>query len=55
MRLHEVHETTIAIYMVVELLSGGELFDKLKEKRAFAENDCAMMLKRIIEPLQFMH
>jgi serine/threonine protein kinase len=55
MRLYEVHETTIAIYLVVELLSGGELFDRMKERRTFTENDCAIMLKRIIEPLLYMH
>lgn len=55
MRLYEVHETSIAIYLVVELLSGGELFERLKEKRAYTENDCALMLKRIIEPLMYMH
>lgn len=51
MKLYEVHETHIAVYMIVELLQGGELFDKLKERRSFAESEIALMLKRVIDPL----
>jgi len=55
MKLYEVHETSIAIYLVVELLSGGELFEKLKEKKTYTEKDCAVLLRRMIEPLVYMH
>lgn len=33
MKLHEVYETQNSIYMVLELLYGGSLFDYVKDKR----------------------
>lgn len=54
-KLYEVHETVLSIFLIMELLEGGELFNRLKEKRNYSERDCALMLKRIIEPLIYLH
>lgn len=40
---------------MLELLEGGELFRRLKERRHYSEKDCALVLKRIIEPLIYLH
>jgi len=55
MKLYEVHESMLSVFLIMELLEGGELSETLQEKRYFSENDCATMLKNIIEPLAYMH
>jgi len=55
MKLIEVHETMLSIFLVMELLEGGELFQLLREKRNYSENDCDIMLRRIIDSLMYMH
>ena len=55
LRLYEVHETMLSIFLVMELIEGGELFMRLKEKKNYSEKDCSIMLRRIIEPLIYLH
>jgi serine/threonine protein kinase len=55
MKLYEVHETSIAIYLIIELLAGGELFEKLKEKKHYTEKDCSELLRKMTEPIIYMH
>ncbi len=55
MKLYEVHESMLSVFLIMELLEGGELLETLQERRFFSENDCAMMLKKIMEPLAYMH
>jgi serine/threonine protein kinase len=35
MRLHAVYESDNSIYMTVELLEGGQLFNKIQSKHKF--------------------
>lgn len=35
-RLHEVFETDNSLYMVLDLLEGGQLYDKIKAKYRYA-------------------
>jgi serine/threonine protein kinase len=35
MKLHEVFESENSLYIVVELLEGGQLYDKVKAKYKF--------------------
>lgn len=55
MKLYQVYETTLGIFLVMELLEGGELFEHLKIRKTFTERDCALMLIRIMNPLVYMH
>jgi len=54
LKLYEVHETMLSIFLVMELIEGGELFTRLKEKKNYSEKDCSIMLRRIIEPLLYI-
>lgn len=35
-RLHEVFETDNSLYMILDLLEGGQLYDKIKAKYRYA-------------------
>jgi hypothetical protein len=37
--LYEVYETTNSIYFVVDLLQGGELLNRVREKGTYSQKD----------------
>lgn len=55
MKLYEVYETMLSIFLITELLEGGELFQLLNTKKSYTESECALILRRIIEPLIYLH
>ncbi|KAF9341087.1 hypothetical protein BGZ91_011008 [Linnemannia elongata] len=42
-------------YLVFDLASGGELFDRICEKGAFTENNAATIMKEVIEAIEYLH
>jgi serine/threonine protein kinase len=55
MKLLEVHETMLSVFLVMELLEGGELLDLLDDKTCYSESYCAKMLQKILAPLAYLH
>ena len=53
--LHEVHETKHSIYLVMEVLKGGELLKKIKEKRFIVESDVIKVMTNFLEALAHIH
>ena len=54
-KLLEVYETTNSIYMVLELLQGGNLVDILKKNIKFSEKEAAIMIRSILRALEYIH
>lgn len=44
-KLHEVYETDNSLYMVLELLRGGNLVDYLKTHGKFTEKEAAIFMR----------
>lgn len=55
MKLFEVYESQNSIYVSVELLEGGQLYDKIKAKYKFTQKEIKMVMKGILEGLESMH
>ncbi len=51
----EVYEGTEHVYIVMEYLKGGELFDKIRTKGNYSEGDAARVMKRLLEAVSYMH
>lgn len=51
----EFFETKKKLYLVMEILSGGELFDRIVEKGSFSERDSVAVVVSIAEALQYLH
>ena len=51
-KLYKVHETTTVLYLVMELLTGGELFDRIVARGHYSEDDArkltVVMLKAVL-------
>ena len=54
-RMRAVVETNDWVYIVMELLEGGELQDNLERAGAYCEKDCADIMLRLCSTLSFLH
>lgn len=55
MKLYEIYESQNSIYICVELLSGGQLYDKIKNKYKFSMEQIRTIMRGILEGLEAMH
>ncbi|KAJ7525320.1 hypothetical protein O6H91_17G045500 [Diphasiastrum complanatum] len=53
--LKAVYEDLEFVHLVMELCEGGELFDRIIEKKAFSEAEAAKVLKTLMEVVQYCH
>jgi len=53
--LHELFDTPNHLHMIIDLLSGGELFDRIVEIGHFSEADAANIVGQIADSLQYLH
>lgn len=54
-KLYESYVTQDKIYMVQDLLSGGELFDRIIEQTFFSEEEAAKVVRQIADALMYLH
>ena len=47
-KCHEVFETTDKIYLVMDYMEGGELFDKIKKMGNFGEREACILFKKLL-------
>lgn len=53
--LFEMYESKKKVYMVIELLAGGELFDRIVSKGSFSEKEAANLMKSLADAIQYLH
>jgi serine/threonine protein kinase len=51
----EVFEDDVNLYIVLELLHGGELFDIVSERGSFSEREVAQLVRKLVYALQSLH
>ncbi|VTJ70241.1 Hypothetical predicted protein [Marmota monax] len=54
-KLHEVYETETEIYLIMEYVQGGDLFDAIIESVKFPEPDAALMIMDLCKALVHLH
>jgi serine/threonine protein kinase len=54
-RLHEVYETDEHYYIIMELIKGGELFDKIVQLQSYSERDASRLIHQIVSALDHLH
>ena len=54
-KLEDVYTTDSKIYMVMELMSGGELFDYVVEKGTLTEEEASLIVKGVVDAVVYMH
>jgi calcium/calmodulin-dependent protein kinase I len=54
-QLYEVYEERDYIFLIMELMSGGELFDRILDKRIFTETEARETCRCLLKGLDYMH
>ncbi|KAI8610308.1 kinase-like domain-containing protein [Chytriomyces sp. MP71] len=53
--LHEYFETPNSLYLVMDLCTGGELFEWIMEKGTFYEEDAAEIIRTVVDCVAYLH
>ncbi|XP_013858893.1 death-associated protein kinase 2 [Austrofundulus limnaeus] len=53
--LHDVYENRTDVVLVLELVSGGELFDFLARKESLCEEEATQFIKQILDGVHYLH
>uniref|UniRef100_A0AAZ3QLH8 non-specific serine/threonine protein kinase n=2 Tax=Oncorhynchus TaxID=8016 RepID=A0AAZ3QLH8_ONCTS len=53
--LHDIFENKTDVILILELVSGGELFDFLAEKESLTEEEATQFLKQILDGVYYLH
>ena len=48
-------ETPEAVYIVMELASGGELFQQLLQEGSYTEKDASRLVRQMLQGLAYLH
>eukprot|EP00930_Biecheleria_cincta_P055316 TRINITY_DN41645_c0_g1_i1.p1 TRINITY_DN41645_c0_g1~~TRINITY_DN41645_c0_g1_i1.p1 ORF type:complete len:484 (+),score=101.28 TRINITY_DN41645_c0_g1_i1:61-1512(+) len=54
-KLYESFEDRQYIYLIMELCTGGELFDRIVEANHFTETQAAIIMKQMISSIYYLH
>uniref|UniRef100_A0A8C4NW57 Ribosomal protein S6 kinase n=1 Tax=Dicentrarchus labrax TaxID=13489 RepID=A0A8C4NW57_DICLA len=54
-KLHEVYTDQYHTYLVMELLRGGELLERIRRKKLFGEAEASQLLQSLVSAVSFMH
>jgi len=54
-KLLEAYESKASVYLVMQLVTGGELFDRIVEKGSYTEKDAADLIKQVLSAVAYMH
>lgn len=54
-QLLETYEDKNKVYLIMELVTGGELFDRIVEKGSYTEKDASGLIRQVLEAVDYMH
>ncbi|XP_058830958.1 calcium/calmodulin-dependent protein kinase type 1 [Topomyia yanbarensis] len=54
-QLFETYEDKLKVYLIMELVTGGELFDRIVEKGSYTEKDASYLIRQVLEAVDYMH
>jgi len=55
LKLHEIYEDDQKVYIVMELINGSELFDRIVEKGFYSEKNAQVVIRQILEAVSYLH
>lgn len=53
--LKDIYDNKDKLYLVLELVTGGELFDRIIQKSHFSEKEASELVKTILDALAYLH
>ncbi|KAB5546498.1 hypothetical protein PHYPO_G00072780 [Pangasianodon hypophthalmus] len=53
--LEDLYESRTHYYLVMQLVSGGELFDRILDRGVYSEKDASLVIKQVLEGVNYLH
>ncbi|XP_070146569.1 calcium/calmodulin-dependent protein kinase type 1B isoform X1 [Ovis canadensis] len=53
--LEDVHESPSHLYLAMELVTGGELFDRIMERGSYTEKDASHLVAQVLGAVSYLH
>ncbi|XP_017288072.1 calcium/calmodulin-dependent protein kinase type 1D [Kryptolebias marmoratus] len=53
--LEDIYESPDHLYLVMQLVSGGELFDRIVEKGFYTEKDASTLIRQVLDAVNYLH
>ncbi|NXO44108.1 KCC1G kinase, partial [Locustella ochotensis] len=53
--LEDIYESTTHFYLVMQLVSGGELFDRILERGVYTEKDASLVIHQVLTAVKYLH
>ncbi|XP_067412415.1 ribosomal protein S6 kinase alpha-5 isoform X1 [Emydura macquarii macquarii] len=54
-KLHEVYHDQLHTFLVMELLKGGELLERIQKKKHFSETEASYIMRKLVSAVSHMH
>ncbi|KAK9409497.1 ribosomal protein S6 kinase alpha-5 [Crotalus adamanteus] len=54
-KLHEIYHDQLHTFLVMELLKGGELLERIQKKKYFSETEASYIMRRLVSAVSHMH
>uniref|UniRef100_A0A4W3J8U9 Ribosomal protein S6 kinase n=1 Tax=Callorhinchus milii TaxID=7868 RepID=A0A4W3J8U9_CALMI len=54
-KLHDVFHDQLHTFLVMELLKGGELLDRIRRKKHFSETEASHIMRKLVSAVSHMH
>uniref|UniRef100_A0A8C4SB22 Calcium/calmodulin-dependent protein kinase 1Da n=1 Tax=Erpetoichthys calabaricus TaxID=27687 RepID=A0A8C4SB22_ERPCA len=53
--LEDIYESPNHLYLIMQLVSGGELFDRIVEKGFYTEKDASTLIRQVLDAVNYLH
>ncbi|XP_012697918.1 calcium/calmodulin-dependent protein kinase 1Db [Clupea harengus] len=53
--LEDIYESSHHLYLIMQLVSGGELFDRIVERGFYTEQDASILIKQVLDAVNYLH
>ncbi|XP_060040809.1 calcium/calmodulin-dependent protein kinase type 1G isoform X2 [Erinaceus europaeus] len=53
--LEDIYESASHYYLVMQLVSGGELFDRILERGVYTERDASLVIRQVLSAVKYLH
>uniref|UniRef100_A0A674A2U5 Calcium/calmodulin-dependent protein kinase 1Da n=1 Tax=Salmo trutta TaxID=8032 RepID=A0A674A2U5_SALTR len=53
--LEDIYESSNHLYLIMQLVSGGELFDRIVEKGFYTEKDASTLIRQVLDAVDYLH
>lgn len=53
--MYEIFEDHDNIYLVLDLMKGGELFDRVVDKEHYSEKEAADTIRPVVDAIKYCH